>query len=699
MTIASENKRNDYTGNNSTDTYAYSFKVLSKTDLKVVKRDTDDVETLLTVDTDYTVSGVGDTAGGSITLTAGNLPEDYHLTIRRVRPITQETDIRNQGDFFPEIHEDALDSLCMINQAQQEEIDRTIKIPETVTGVSTVLPMPVAGKPFGWNANANGIVNMEGVPVTANFLQGHNSTGTHKAWIDMKEAGCVGDGVTSDQTAVAAAIASAYSAGVYCYWPDGTYLTTASIPNFHDVRHYGPGVVKRGSTLFYVQPNNGVTNNLYVATTGSATNDGLSSSEPLATIQAAGNKIYNYLYGDCTWVVQLAAGTYTETVSFSKPFPTPNRVQFKGPAVADGTTPTAIIDSPGGSNKVGLYFQNHIRAYSEDIKFTDFADSGTPSVSGGSSGITADTGCELYTRNIHTTNCDVGIEAASETKLRVQAGIHDADAVGIRCISNVTYTIGYGGSAASVAGDTGTAILNCTVAGVFAQEGANGHVDYSWIDNCAIGVDIIERSRTHLLGSRIGNCATGVRGRVLSALYDNPVTTNTFTTNTDNFLFKSGSVRITEEQDSFNPGFLSLDTAGGNTQSATPVTVYTKAFVAGELAVRGAGFRLKIQGDVVGTADTKNVTITLGATTLLNRTITASTTDYYIEVEFFNRTASGSPVQKYVTKVFENGVTPVITVASATEDLSAAKTLTVTHNVANVADRNDIELVELQVIH
>lgn len=157
MTIASTNNRNDYTGNGATAIYPYGFKIFSATDLLVTKRDTDDVETTLVVNTDYTVSGVGVTAGGNVTLTAGNLPTSYALTIRRVRPLTQNTDIRNQGDFFAEIHEDAFDGMVMIDQQQQEELDRSMKIPETITGVSIDLPIPEALKLFRWNANATAL--------------------------------------------------------------------------------------------------------------------------------------------------------------------------------------------------------------------------------------------------------------------------------------------------------------------------------------------------------------------------------------------------------------------------------------------------------------------------------------------------------------------------------------------------------------
>ncbi len=156
MTLSNTNTRMDYTGNGAVDTYSYTYKIFANSHLKVTQRDTDDVETLLVLDTDYTVIGAGDTSGGSITLTAGNLPSDYILTIRRVVPVTQETDFRNQGDFFPDIHEDQFDLTTMAEQQLGEETGRTITLPETVTGVDTELPVPAALKWFRYNAAADG---------------------------------------------------------------------------------------------------------------------------------------------------------------------------------------------------------------------------------------------------------------------------------------------------------------------------------------------------------------------------------------------------------------------------------------------------------------------------------------------------------------------------------------------------------------
>lgn len=157
-TISSTTSRMDYTGNGAVDTYPYSYKIFANTDLRVTVKDTDDVETTLTLATDYTVTGVGRSSGGNVVLVNsaqdwldgdGDLLSGYILTIRRVRPIKQLTDIRNQGAFYPEVHEDTFDSLVMIGQQQQDEIDRSMKLSETSDpdDFSTVMPSTLVGNP------------------------------------------------------------------------------------------------------------------------------------------------------------------------------------------------------------------------------------------------------------------------------------------------------------------------------------------------------------------------------------------------------------------------------------------------------------------------------------------------------------------------------------------------------------------------
>lgn len=147
--------RKDYTGNGATTVYAYDFPIQATSQLRVIKGDTSSppVETTLVEGVDYTVSGAGSASGGNVTLAVA-LTNLYHLTIKRVLTLNQLTDIRNQGAFFPEIHEDAFDQFVMMLQQMQEQIDRALTFQPTSTKTGYAMPDPVALKAFRWNAAA-----------------------------------------------------------------------------------------------------------------------------------------------------------------------------------------------------------------------------------------------------------------------------------------------------------------------------------------------------------------------------------------------------------------------------------------------------------------------------------------------------------------------------------------------------------------
>src|SRR5690606_39553808 len=42
---------------------------------------------------------------------------------------SSDLDLRNQGKFFAEIHEDTFDLIVMMAQQQQEQLDRAVKVP------------------------------------------------------------------------------------------------------------------------------------------------------------------------------------------------------------------------------------------------------------------------------------------------------------------------------------------------------------------------------------------------------------------------------------------------------------------------------------------------------------------------------------------------------------------------------------------
>lgn len=115
MTVSTVVDHNDYTGNGVTTSFPYTFRIFKKTDLAVSVVDLNENITVLVLDTDYTVTNAGGYNGGSVVLTAP-LTNGWQISIARELEPTQETDLRNQGKFFPEVHEDAFDKLTMLIQ-------------------------------------------------------------------------------------------------------------------------------------------------------------------------------------------------------------------------------------------------------------------------------------------------------------------------------------------------------------------------------------------------------------------------------------------------------------------------------------------------------------------------------------------------------------------------------------------------------
>jgi hypothetical protein len=165
MTVSTEVNQAAYTGNGVTTVFPYTFRILNSANLTVTRIDLQEVETVLTLGTDYTVTGAGSYNGGSVVLPQA-LPSGYSLVIERDLPMVQETDLRNQGTFFAEVHEDAFDYLTMIIQ-------------QVATWLGLALRRPTVKTKF-YDAKGNRIANL-GNPVNA-------QDATTKSYVDAADS-------------------------------------------------------------------------------------------------------------------------------------------------------------------------------------------------------------------------------------------------------------------------------------------------------------------------------------------------------------------------------------------------------------------------------------------------------------------------------------------------------------------------------
>ena len=139
MTVSTTTIKNAYSGNGSATAFNYTFKVFSTSELKVYIRTTaTGAETLKTIDTHYTVSGVGDTGGGTVTFTSGNVPASTEVVVLlRDTALTQATDYVENDPFPASSHENALDKLTHQMQEITDSLNRSFKVSKTVTDLTT----------------------------------------------------------------------------------------------------------------------------------------------------------------------------------------------------------------------------------------------------------------------------------------------------------------------------------------------------------------------------------------------------------------------------------------------------------------------------------------------------------------------------------------------------------------------------------
>jgi len=162
MTVSSTTNRITYNCKGSQKEFPFTFKILEEENLVVILKDPNNAETILVLNTDYSVSEEPWETGGSIT----TLDEDayasgYTLTIIRQLDLVQGADYL-EGDSFPaETHEEQLDRLMMIAQQLLENLNRTLFLKITSAFKDLTLPNPVAGQYLRWKPDSSGLENIE----------------------------------------------------------------------------------------------------------------------------------------------------------------------------------------------------------------------------------------------------------------------------------------------------------------------------------------------------------------------------------------------------------------------------------------------------------------------------------------------------------------------------------------------------------
>lgn len=168
MTVASAISRVSYAGNGSTTAFSVPYYFLENGHLQVILS-VSGVNTVQTITTNYTVTGAGNPAGGTVTMLVAPAA-GTQLTIVRDVPATQETDYTANDPFPAESHERALDKLTMLVQENDVRIARAVRGPVTDSdAINMILPAAVDRADGILQFDTNGAVD---VVSTDQFIAG-----------------------------------------------------------------------------------------------------------------------------------------------------------------------------------------------------------------------------------------------------------------------------------------------------------------------------------------------------------------------------------------------------------------------------------------------------------------------------------------------------------------------------------------------
>ena len=155
MTVSSTTNKAIHTGDNTTVVFSYTYRADNDGDIAVYLDD-------VLQPSGWTVAREPDDIGGVVTFSIAP-GVDVVIAILRELELDQNTDYTPYDAFPADAHENALDKLTMIDQQQQEQIDRSVKVPEGDDGsVDLTLPPYEVGKGLMWSeSDPKKLVNSE----------------------------------------------------------------------------------------------------------------------------------------------------------------------------------------------------------------------------------------------------------------------------------------------------------------------------------------------------------------------------------------------------------------------------------------------------------------------------------------------------------------------------------------------------------
>lgn len=238
MTIATNDRRKLYTG----DGVATAFNGPSSSSASCIQVYLDGVPVVA----GYTVTNLG---GTSTTVTFATAPSNgVSIVIMRTMPLTQETDVANQGALLAQAHEAAFDERVQQIQPIADHSTLVVKLPVTLSNSGEVPNDPFVASADAQGAEGDGTTLADDTLLRADLADPspakggalvafkRQATGAVSRTVfdklseelSVKDFGAVGDGVTNDTAAIQAAL-NAVGSNKVLRINHGIYLVSATL--------------------------------------------------------------------------------------------------------------------------------------------------------------------------------------------------------------------------------------------------------------------------------------------------------------------------------------------------------------------------------------------------------------------------------------------------------------------------------------
>lgn len=153
MSVTSSTASVQYTQASPTQGFSVPFYFLAEADIAVV-RTRGGSDTLLTITTDYTVSGAGTLPPTGAILMVAGLAGDV-VTIYRAGPFTQTYDFTANGPFPAATMTQKVDYLTMLCQQLELAVSRSLRVPNTNAVVAEMTLAQRANNSIGFDGAGN----------------------------------------------------------------------------------------------------------------------------------------------------------------------------------------------------------------------------------------------------------------------------------------------------------------------------------------------------------------------------------------------------------------------------------------------------------------------------------------------------------------------------------------------------------------